>query len=198
MDGRKTAVFAAALIPFGRLVWMAARGTLGAHPVEHVIHFTGQWTLNFLLITLAVTPLRRLTGWREPLRHRRMLGLFAFFYGSLHLLSYAGLDQWFDWAAIGHDVAKHPYVLVGLLAYVTMLPLAATSNRWAVSRLKTRWKQLHRLAYVIPALGTLHFAWLVKKDLTEPLLYGAGLLILLAFRWPFAQNARQRLENPAP
>ncbi|MDE2342286.1 MAG: sulfoxide reductase heme-binding subunit YedZ [Betaproteobacteria bacterium] len=198
MDLRKTAVFAAALLPLGRLAWMAVGGTLGANPVEHVIHFTGQWTLNFLLITLSVTPLRRLAGWREPLRHRRMLGLFAFFYGSLHLLSYAGLDQWFDWAAILHDVAKHPYILVGMLGYATMVPLAATSNRWSVSRLKQRWKQLHRLAYVIPALGVLHFAWLVKKDLTEPLLYGAGLLILLAFRWPFAQNAAQRLENPAP
>lgn len=198
MDSRKVLVFVAALVPFGLLAGMAARGTLGAHPVEHVIHFTGQWTLNVLLATLAVTPLRRLTGWKEPLRHRRMLGLFAFFYGSLHLLSYAGLDQWFDWAAIGHDIAKHPYILVGLLAYVTMVPLAATSNRWAVSKLRRRWKQLHRLAYAVPALGVLHFVWLVKKDLTEPLLYGAGLLILLAFRLPFAHNAGQALERPAP
>ena len=198
MDSRKVLVFVAALVPFGLLAGMAARGTLGAHPVEHVIHFTGQWTLNVLLATLAVTPLRRLTGWKEPLRHRRMLGLFAFFYGSLHLLSYAGLDQWFDWAAIGHDIAKHPYILVGLFAYLTMVPLAATSNRWAVSKLGRRWKQLHRLAYAVPALGVLHFAWLVKKDLTEPLLYGAGLLILLAFRLPFAHNAGQVLERPAP
>lgn len=198
MNRRNTLIFAAALLPFWRLVWMAARGTLGAHPVEHVIHFTGSWTLNFLLITLAVTPVRRLTGWKEPLQHRRMLGLFAFFYGTLHMLSYAGLDQWFDWSAIVHDVTKHPYVLVGLLAYTVMLPLAATSNRWAVSKLKARWKRLHRLAYAIPSLGILHFAWLVKKDLTEPLLYGAGLLILLALRLPFAHNTGQALERPTP
>ena len=198
MAWRKPFLFILALVPLAWLASLALRMRLGAHPVEHVLHFTGQWTLNFLLITLAITPLRRLTQWQEILRYRRMLGLYAFTYGSLHLLTYAGLDQWFDVMAILHDVAKHPYIMAGMLGYALMVPLAATSNRFAVARLKTRWKTLHRLAYVIPALGVLHFAWLVKKDLTEPLLYGAGLAILLAFRWPFAHNAFPGLKRPTP
>jgi sulfoxide reductase heme-binding subunit YedZ len=180
----KRSVFILALLPLLWISWLTFREALGAHPVERVIHFTGLWTLYFLLITLSVTPLRRLLGWNGLLRIRRMLGLFAFFYGTLHLLSYAGIDQWFDWPAIGHDILKHPYILIGLSGYTLMLPLALTSNAWAVSRLKTRWKQLHRLAYLVPALGVLHFAWLVKKDMSEPLLYGALLLVLLALRLP--------------
>lgn len=180
----KRGVFFLAFLPLLWISWLAFREALGAHPVERVIHFTGLWTLYFLLITLSITPLRRLLGWNGLLRIRRMLGLFAFFYGTLHLLSYAGIDQWFDWQAIIHDVLKHPYILIGLSGYVLMLPLALTSNTWAVLKLKTSWKQLHRLAYVVPALGVLHFAWLVKKDLSEPILYGTVLLVLLALRLP--------------
>jgi len=180
----KRGVFFLALLPLLWISWLAFRETLGANPVERVIHFTGLWTLYFLLITLSITPVRRLFGWNGLLRIRRMLGLFAFFYGTLHVLSYAGIDQWFTWQAIVHDVLKHPYILIGLSGYVLMLPLALTSNTWAISKLKTRWKQLHRLAYVVPALGVLHFAWLVKKDLSEPFLYGAMLLLLLSLRLP--------------
>ncbi len=186
----KRVVFVLALLPLLWITWLAFRDALGAHPVERVIHFTGQWTLNFLLITLTVTPLRQYFGWNGILRIRRMLGLFAFFYGTLHLLSYAGIDQWFDWHAIVHDIVKHPYILVGFSGYLTMLPLALTSNAWAVSKLKTHWKKLHRLAYLVPALGVLHFTWLVKKDLTQPLIYGAILLILLALRLPFRSQWR--------
>ena len=180
----KRGVFLLALLPLLWISWLTFREMLGANPVERVIHFTGLWTLYFLLITLSITPVRRLFGWNSLLRIRRMLGLFAFFYGTLHLLSYAGIDQWFTWQAIVHDVLKHPYILIGLSGYVLMLPLALTSNAWAISKLKTRWKLLHRLAYVVPALGVLHFAWLVKKDLSEPLLYGAMLLLLLSLRLP--------------
>ena len=180
----KRAVFVAALLPLLWISWLAFHEALGANPVERVIHFTGQWTLNFLLITLSITPLRRLLGWHSLLRIRRMLGLFAFFYGTLHLTSYAGLDRQFDWPGLVHDVTKHTYVLIGFAAYVLMVPLALTSNAWAVSKLKARWKQLHRLAYLIPALGVLHFAWLVKKDLSQPVFYGAMLLALLALRLP--------------
>ncbi|MDE2259315.1 MAG: sulfoxide reductase heme-binding subunit YedZ [Betaproteobacteria bacterium] len=186
----KRVVFVLALLPLLWISWLAFRDALGAHPVERVIHFTGQWTLNFLLITLTVTPLRQYSGWNGLLRIRRMLGLFAFFYGTLHLLSYAGIDQWFDWHAIVHDIVKHPYILAGLSGYLTMLPLALTSNAWAVSKLKTRWKKLHRLAYLVPALGVLHFTWLVKKDLTQPLIYGTLLLILLVLRLPFQSQWR--------
>ncbi len=186
----KRSVFFLALLPLLWISWLAFRESLGAHPVERVIHFTGLWTLYFLLITLSITPLRRLLGWNNLLRIRRMLGLFAFFYGTLHLLSYTGIDQWFDWRAIVHDALKHPYILIGLSGYVLMLPLALTSNAWAVSKLKTRWKQLHRLAYVVPVLGVLHFAWLVKKDLSEPVLYGAMLLALLALRLPVLSQWR--------
>ncbi len=182
MNLDKRGVFLLALLPLLWISWLAFHNTLGANPVERVIHFTGLWTLYFLLITLSITPLRRLLGWNALLRIRRMLGLFAFFYGTLHLLSYAGIDQWFTWQAIIHDIVKHPYILIGVSGYVLMLPLALTSNAWAVSKLKARWKQLHRLAYVVPALGVLHFAWLVKKDMNEPLLYGALLLVLLALR----------------
>ena len=190
MNLDKRGVFLLALLPLLWISWLAFHNTLGANPVERVIHFTGLWTLYFLLITLSITPLRRLLGWNALLRIRRMLGLFAFFYGTLHLLSYAGIDQWFTWKAIIHDIVKHPYILIGVSGYVLMLPLALTSNAWAVSKLKARWKQLHRLAYVVPALGVLHFAWLVKKDMSEPLLYGALLLALLALRLPLFSQWR--------
>ena len=190
MNLDKRGVFFLALLPLLWISWVAFHNTLGANPVERVIHFTGLWTLYFLLITLSITPLRRLLGWNALLRIRRMLGLFAFFYGTLHLLSYAGIDQWFTWQAIIHDIVKHPYILIGVSGYVLMLPLDLTSNAWAVSKLKARWKQLHRLAYVVPALGVLHFAWLVKKDMNEPLLYGALLLVLLALRLPLFSQWR--------
>jgi sulfoxide reductase heme-binding subunit YedZ len=181
----KPALFVLALMPAAWLLGLATLQNLGANPVEHVIHFTGQWTLNFLLITLSVTPLRQLSSNQfNFLRFRRMLGLFAFFYATLHVLSYVGLDQWFSMSSIAHDIEKHRFVLVGFVGYLTLIPLAATSNRWAVARLGKRWKSLHRLAYLAPALGVLHFTWLVKKDLSQPLAYGAMLALLLALRLP--------------
>ena len=184
---QKPLVFLLSLGPLSWLVEHALMNHLGAHPVEHVIHFTGDWTLGFLLIVLAVTPLRWLTGASDLVRYRRMLGLFAFFYALLHFLAYAGLDQWFDWKAIVHDLEKHPYIWVGMAANILLWPLALTSSRRAMLRLGKNWKRLHRLVYVIPGLGVLHYAWLVKKDMTWPVVYGAvwgGLMVSrLLFRF---------------
>lgn len=185
----KAALFMVALLPLARLVWLAATDGLGANPVEFVIHSLGTWTLVSLLVTLGFTPLRLLTGIAWPLQLRRMCGLFVFFYGSLHLLAYGGLDQWFDWNAIGKDIVKHPYILVGFTAFVLLIPLAATSNRAMIRRLGKRWQTLHRLVYLIAILGVTHFWWLVKKDISEPLLYALVLLLLLGVRLYYRRPA---------
>ena len=178
----KIVIFIAALLPLTRLVVLAAMDDLGANPVEFIIRSLGTWTLVSLLATLSSTPIRLVTGIAWPVQLRRMLGLFAFFYASLHLLAYAGLDQWFDWRAIAHDIAKHPYVVVGFSAFLLMIPLAATSNRAAIRRLKQRWQALHRLVYVIAPLGIVHYWWLVKKDVTEPMIYAVVLAVLFGIR----------------
>jgi sulfoxide reductase heme-binding subunit YedZ len=178
----KVALFCAALLPLARLVWLAATDDLGANPVEFVIRSLGTWTLVSLLATLSITPIRLITGVAWPVQLRRMLGLFAFFYASLHLLAYAGLDQWFDWRAIGHDIIKHPYVVVGFSAFLLMIPLALTSNRAAIRRLGSRWQALHRLVYLIATLGVIHYWWLVKKDVSEPIIYASVLALLLGIR----------------
>jgi methionine sulfoxide reductase heme-binding subunit len=178
----KAALFALCLIPFARLAWLGTHHGLGANPIEYVTHSTGWWTLSFLLITLSVTPLRRLTGWNWLLRLRRMLGLFAFFYVSLHFTTYIWLDQFFDWQGMLKDIAKRPFITVGFTAFVLLIPLAATSTNAMVRRLGAkRWQRLHRAVYVIATLGVLHFWWLVKKDIREPLIFGTllGLLFLI-------------------
>ncbi|RCX33199.1 sulfoxide reductase heme-binding subunit YedZ [Thioalbus denitrificans] len=179
----KPAVFALCLLPLALLAWRAVSGGLGANPIEAFIRHNGDWALRLLLLTLAVTPLRRLTGWTWPLRVRRMIGLFAFFYATLHLLGYVGLDQFFDWPAIGADILKRPYITIGMSAFALLVPLAATSTDAMLRRLGgRRWQRLHRLAYLAAGAGVLHFLWLVKADLREPLLYAAILLLLLGFR----------------
>lgn len=178
----KAGIFLLCLLPLGRLAWLGFHGGLGANPIEFVTHSTGTWTLNFLLITLAVTPARRLFDWAAPQRYRRMLGLYAFFYAVLHFLTYLWLDQFFDWHAILKDIAKRPFITVGFSAFVLLLPLAATSTNAMMRRLGRRWRQLHRLVYAIAALGIVHYLWLVKKDLTQPLLYAAVLALLLGLR----------------
>jgi len=179
----KPAVFALCLLPLALLAWNAVSGGLGANPIEAVIRHNGDWALRLLLATLAVTPLRRLTGWTWPMRVRRMIGLFAFFYATLHLLSYVGLDQFFDWPAIGADILQRPYITIGISAFALLVPLAATSTDAMMRRLGgRRWQRLHRLAYVAAGAGVLHFLWLVKADVREPLIYGALLLLLLGFR----------------
>jgi len=179
----KPALFVLALMPFALLIYRGLNNDLGANPVETINRFTGDWVLRFLLITLAITPLRRLFGWNALLRYRRMLGLFAFFYVCLHFLSYAWLDQYFAIADIVKDVAKRPYITVGFACFLMLIPLAATSTNAMIRRLGARrWQRLHRLVYLVGVGGIVHFLWLVKSDLREPLIYGAILAILLGFR----------------
>jgi len=184
-------VFAASLGPVFFLALGALQGTLGANPIEAITRSTGVWTLRFMLLTLAVTPLRVWSGWNDVIRVRRMLGLFAFFYGSLHLVTYVWLDQFFDWAAIVKDVAKRPFITAGFSAYVLLVPLALTSTAAMIRRLGGRtWRRLHRLAYVAAAIGVVHYWWLVKLDTRPPRNYGILLAALLLVRLVTAYRGR--------
>jgi sulfoxide reductase heme-binding subunit YedZ len=166
--------------------------SLGANPIEELIHSLGKWGLKLLLITLAVTPLRKLTGWNWLLRLRRMLGLFAFFYVALHFLVYAGLDQRFDLAAIFEDIAKRPYITVGMTALLLLIPLAVTSTNRMMRRLGKNWQKLHRLVYVIAILGVWHFYWQVKLDTLEALVYAGILFALLGYRLVVGRRRKRR------
>jgi sulfoxide reductase heme-binding subunit YedZ len=178
----KYMVFVLCLIPLSRLVWMGFNDDLGANPVEFVERSTGYWTLFILLATLSLTPIRLLTGRVWQLQLRRMLGLYMFFYACLHVITYLWLDYSFMWPDIIKDIIKHPYVLVGSAAFLLTIPLAVTSNNAMIRKLRDRWKPLHRAVYVIAILGVVHFLWLVKKDLREPLLFIAVLALLLGVR----------------
>jgi sulfoxide reductase heme-binding subunit YedZ len=164
---------------------------LGANPVEFIERHFGKWALIFLCLTLSMTPLRRITHMNQWILYRRMLGLFTFFYATVHLLCYIGLDYHFAWIDIKNDIIKHRYVLVGFLGWLLLLPLAITSSEKMMRKLKSNWKRLHRLIYLIAILGVLHFAWLVKKDITEPLIYALIVLILFLLRLNLFK--RQRL-----
>ncbi len=176
------AVVAVALIPAAALVAGAFSNGLGANPIETITHTTGDWTLRLLLATLAVTPLRRLTGWSSLIAYRRTLGLLAFTYATLHLLTYVVLDHFFDWNAIVDDVAKRLFVTAGLTAFLCLLPLAITSTRGWIRRLGRRWRRLHRLVYAAAVAGVVHYWWLVKADVRKPLLYASALGALLGVR----------------
>lgn len=178
----KSLIFGASLLPLAWLFWLGWEGELGVNPVETLSHRTGDWSLRFLLLTLAVTPLRRLSGWNWLQKFRRMLGLFTFFYVCLHFSVYLIFDQFFDWQAIVADVAKRPYITVGFAGFLLLIPLAATSTSGMMKRLGRNWQRLHRLVYPISVLGVLHYLWLVKADITEPLLYGGVLAALLGYR----------------
>ena len=181
----KVPLFALCLVPLGKLVletFGIAGMSLGANPVEELIHRFGIWGLNFLLITLAVTPLRFLTGRNWLIRFRRMLGLFAFFYILMHFLTYAGLDQRFDLPAIFEDIAERPFITIGFTAFLLLIPLAVTSTNRMMKRLGRRWKKLHRLVYLIAILGVWHFYWQVKLDTLEPTIYIIILAVFLAYR----------------
>lgn len=179
----KAVTFFVCLAPLCLLIWRGFTGGLTANPIEFITHTTGWWTLAFLMITLTVTPLRRLLDIPWLLRLRRMLGLFAFFYASLHFLTWLVIDQFFDWEAIIKDIAKRPYITVGFTAFLLLLPLAATSTNAMVRRLgAARWQSLHRLVYVIAILGVVHFWWLVKKDIREPAVFAMILMVLLGAR----------------
>lgn len=178
----KPLVFITCSIPAAQLAYQAYIGDLGANPIEAVTRFTGSWSLIFLLASLSVTPLRRLTGQNELIKFRRLLGLFAFFYAGLHFATYIGLDLFFDFRAIGKDIIKRPYITAGFIAFVAMVPLAITSTAAMIRRLGKRWQKLHRLVYLAAVAGVIHFYWLVKADITRPAQYGAVLALLLGFR----------------
>lgn len=193
----KVAVFVLCLVPL-ILLALEAFGvggrSLGTNPVEELIHRNGKWGLNFLLITLAVTPLRRITGWNPLIRFRRMFGLFAFFYILMHFLMYAGLDQRFAVGYIIEDVIERPYITLGMVGLVLLLPLAITSTNGMMRRLGRRWQKLHRLVYLIAILGVWHFYWQVKQDILEPLIYAGILAILLGVRFVYYRK-RKRTER---
>ena len=181
----KALIWVAALYPLLSLIARVVFDpiSLGANPAETILHVTGDWTLRFLLLSLAITPLRRITMIGGLIRFRRLLGLFAFFYGVLHLSAYIGFDRFFVLSEIGADIIKRPFITVGFAALVLMTPLAITSTRGWVMRLGgARWQNVHRLVYIVAIFGVVHYWWLVKRDITDPLLYAAILALLLAYR----------------
>jgi len=179
----KPAVFLACLVPLALLVWDALHNQLGANPIEAITHYTGNCTLIFLLITLAITPLRKLTRQYWLINFRRMMGLFAFFYGTLHLMTWVWLDKFFDTHEMLADIAKRKFITAGMTAFVLMIPLALTSTKWSIRKLGgKRWQALHRLIYFSAAAGVIHYIWLVKADLKKPLEYGAVLGVLMLYR----------------
>jgi len=186
----KSAVFVLSLFPLAFLLWKAATGELSANPIKDVTEETGIWTLRFLVATLSITPLRKITGWQRFARFRRMVGLFAFFYGFLHFTTYVYLDQFFAFEEIIRDVAKRPFITIGFTAFVLMIPLAITSpNRIVKWMGGNRWKQLHRLVYIVALGGVFHYLWLVKADTSRPLRYGVVLSVLLLYRmWDFFKS----------
>ena len=190
----KPVLFLLCLAPLGALVWRGFHAGLGANPIEFITHATGDWTLRFLLITLTVTPLRKLTRQFWLIRFRRMFGLFAFFYGFLHLMTYVWLDKFFDVHEMLKDIAKRRFITAGMTAFVLMVPLAVTSTQWAIRKLGgKRWQVLHRLIYFSAAAGVIHYIWLVKADLKKPLEYAAVLCVLLGYRllaWIFSGTKR--------
>lgn len=179
----KIFLFAAALIPLARLLWKALHDGLGANPIEVITHSTGDWTLILILTTLAITPLRRITRQYWLISLRRMIGLFAFFYGTLHFLTYIWLDKFFDLHEMFKDIAKRPFITIGFSAYLLLIPLALTSTAWSIRRLGGKnWQRLHRLIYLTGILGVIHYTWLVKADHRKPIEYGIILSILLLYR----------------
>jgi methionine sulfoxide reductase heme-binding subunit len=179
----KVAVFLACLIPAGILIWRVTHGEATANPIEFVEHWTGDWTMRFLIITLCITPLRKLVRMPQLIRFRRMLGLFAFFYACLHFSSWVGLDRFFDLHDMWADVQKRRFITVGFAAFVLLIPLAVTSTKGWIRRLGgKRWQWLHRAIYVSAILGVIHYAWLVKSDEHKPLQYAAMVGVLLAWR----------------
>lgn len=198
----KVVVLLLCLLPFFQLLDRALHNRLGANPVEFLQHATGDWILRFLVFTLAITPLRKLLNQPDLIRFRRMLGLFAFFYACLHFLTYLGPDQSFDLAGMWKDVAKRPFITVGFLGFVLLIPLAITSTTGWIRRLGgKRWQMLHRAIYVSAVLGVIHYYWLVKSDVRKPLFYGALVALLLLFRlgsWISKRRSQASVRVAAP
>jgi methionine sulfoxide reductase heme-binding subunit len=189
----KIAVFLLCLTPLLWLGWRGWNQDLTANPIEFITHYTGDWTLRLILITLAVTPLRKLLSLPDLIRFRRMIGLFAFFYGFLHFTTWYWLDKFFDWPEMLKDIYKRPFITAGFTAFVLMAPLALTSTKGWIGRLGgKRWQLLHRLIYLSAIAGVVHYYWLVKSDIRLPLLYGAILGVLLLWRAAAWLAARSR------
>lgn len=184
----KALVFVGCLIPLAYVAWKFWRDALGANPIRELEIETGLWTLRMLAVTLAVTPVRRMTGWNWLAKYRRMLGLFTFFYATVHLSMWTGVDWFFAWGDMWGEIVKHKYILIGMLTWLTMVPLALTSNAASVRRLGKRWATLHRLAYVAAVTGTIHYLWAVKKDTFFPLVYLGVFATLLGYRVIFARR----------
>src|SRR6516162_10879789 len=196
----KPVIFLACLLPLTRLVWLGFHSGLGANPIEFITHSTGDWTLIFLLVTLAITPLRKLTRQFWLISFRRMIGLFAFFYGFLHLMTYVWLDKFFDVHEMLHDIAKRKFITAGMTAFALMIPLAVTSTKWSIRKLGKRWQMLHRLIYFSATAGVIHYIWLVKADLKKPLEYATVLGALLVYRvvvWFMAKGRVDRESRTA-
>jgi sulfoxide reductase heme-binding subunit YedZ len=186
----KPIVFLLALLPLGRLIWLGSAGDLGANPIEFITRSMGTWTLVFLCLSLAMTPARMLTGWTGFIHLRRMLGLFCFFYATVHFLIWLWLDHNFSLAAMWQDVLERPYITFGFLAFVLLIPLALTSNRWAQRKLGRRWSHLHRMIYGIAILAILHYWWhkAGKSDYETVSIYLGVIVVLLLLRLPFIQQ----------
>jgi sulfoxide reductase heme-binding subunit YedZ len=189
--------FLLCLVPLFLLGWRAYEQKLGANPIEKITHTTGDWTIWFLLITLSVTPVRKILNQPKLARFRRMLGLFAFFYGCLHLTTWIWLDKFFDLNEMWQDVVKRRFITVGMLAFVMMVPLAITSTNGWVRRLGfVRWQRLHRLVYFSALAGVIHYYWLVKSDVRLPLLYGGILAVLMVYRlltWMLSKSTKRNV-----
>ena len=206
MRAAKAVLFALCLAPFALLLWRYTHDGLGANPVEFITHATGDWTLRFLVITLAITPVRKVFGWPQLVRFRLMLGLFAFFYGCLHFTTYVWLDKFFDVSAMLKDVAKRPYITAGFTAFVLLIPLALTSTAGWIRRLGgRRWQALHRLIYISAVAAAVHYYWLVKSDIRLPFFYAAMVAMLLLWRvvnrrkaTPLTASALHPPSAPAP
>jgi sulfoxide reductase heme-binding subunit YedZ len=193
----KPALFIACLIPLSLLVWRGMTGGLTANPIQFITYRTGDWALRFLLITLAMTPLRRIAGWHAAIGLRRMFGLFAFFYATLHVLTYVALDYFFAFGLMWDNVLKARYITAGVAAFVLMIPLAATSTRAMIRRMGgRRWQALHRVVYASAIAGVVHYLWMLKIDIRLPLMYAFALAALLAFRlWHYYDRRRPALAS---
>ena len=184
----KIVIFILSLVPIFFIIYQIITNQLGPEPIKDITHHTGKWTLYFIVITLAMTPLKNITKLNIWINYRRMFGLFIFFYASVHLMTYVGLFYRFDLASIGDDIIQKKYIFIGFSAWLLLIPLAITSNKRMIKILKKKWKKLHRLIYVIALFGAIHYVWLVKRDFTEPLIFLTVILILLTFRFKFKSN----------
>ena len=188
-------MFAAACLPLAYIAWKAAFDRLGANPIRELELETGLWTLRMLALTLLVSPVRRILGWNFLAKYRRMLGLFTFFYACVHLSMWVGVDWFFAWGDMWHEIVKHKYILIGMLTWLILLPLAITSTKASVRRLGKRWVQLHRLVYLAAVTGTIHYLWSVKKDTFYPVVYFVTFALLLGYR---IIDARRRSSRARP